>query len=124
MFTVFFLFEITAQMRVHPFQYLMVGAVLCLFYLALLSVSEFFGFSLAYLLAAFIATAMVAWYCRSFLGGGQRTLLVTGGLVSVYGFLYITIQQQDYALLFGTLGLFIVAFIVMFVTRKIDWYKR
>ena len=39
-FTTFFLFEVTARQKIHPFQYLMVGAALCLFYLLLLSVSE------------------------------------------------------------------------------------
>jgi hypothetical protein len=44
-FTAFFLFEVTARQKIHPFQYLMVGAALCLFYLLLLSISEFIGFS-------------------------------------------------------------------------------
>ena len=30
-FTTFFLFEITARQKIHPLQYLMVGAALCLF---------------------------------------------------------------------------------------------
>src|SRR3989475_12876045 len=51
-FTTFFLFEVTAQQKIHPFQYLMVGAALCLFYLLLLSISEFIGFGGAYLVAA------------------------------------------------------------------------
>jgi len=46
-FTAFFLFEVTARQKIHPFQYLMVGAALCLFYLLLLSISEFIGFSWA-----------------------------------------------------------------------------
>ncbi|HMJ04837.1 MAG TPA: cell envelope integrity protein CreD, partial [Chthoniobacterales bacterium] len=49
-FTTFFLFEMTARQKIHPFQYLMVGAALCLFYLALLSISEFIGFGWAYLI--------------------------------------------------------------------------
>ena len=38
-----------ARQKIHPFQYLMVGAALCLFYLLLSSISEFIGFSWAYL---------------------------------------------------------------------------
>ena len=72
-FTTFFLFEVTARQKIHPFQYLMVGAALCLFYLLLLSVSEFVGFGLAYLAAAVASTLLITWYCRSFLGGGMRT---------------------------------------------------
>lgn len=123
-FTTFFLFEVTARQKIHPFQYLMVGAALCLFYLLLLSISEFIGFSWAYLIAAVASTALITWYCRFFLGGGARTLMIGAGLAGVYGFLYITLRQQDYALLMGSIALFILLAIVMYVTRRIDWYAR
>jgi inner membrane protein len=123
-FTTFFLFEVTARQKIHPLQYLMVGAALCLFYLALLSASEFIGFSLSYLIAAVVATGLITWYCSHFLGGGMRTLMIGGGLLGVYTFLYITLRQQDYALLMGTVALFVVLALVMFVTRKVDWYAR
>ena len=93
-FTTFFLFEITARQKIHPLQYLMVGAALCLFYLALLSASEFIGFSLAYLIAAVAATGLVTWYCSHFLGGGMRTLMIGGGLLGVYTFLYTTAPAE------------------------------
>ena len=123
-FTAFFLFEVTAQQKIHPFQYLMVGAALCLFYLLLLSVSEFIGFSWAYLMAALASTALITWYCRFFLGGGVRTFLIGAGLGGIYLFLCITLRQQDYALLMGAIALFVVLAIVMYVTRKVDWYAR
>ncbi len=123
-FTTFFLFEVTARQRIHPFQYLTVGAALCLFYLLLLSISEFLGFSYAYVMAAVASTILITWYCRFFLGGGARTFMVGAGLTGVYTFLYITLRQQDYALLMGSLALFILLAVVMYVTRRIDWYAR
>jgi len=123
-FTTFFLFEVTARQKIHPFQYLMVGAALCLFYLLLLSISEFRGFGLAYLIAAAASTILITWYCRYFLGGGVRTLMIGPGLAGVYTFIYITLRQQDYALLMGAIALFILLAVVMYVTRKIDWYAR
>src|SRR5436309_2787119 len=123
-FTTFFLFEVTARQKIHPFQYLMVGAALCLFYLLLLSISEFIDFSWAYLTAAVASTVLITWYCNFFLGGGARTFMIGAGLAGVYLFLYITLRQQDYALLMGAIALFIVLAIVMYVTRKIDWYSR
>ena len=123
-FTTFFLFEVTARQRIHPFQYLMVGAALSLFYLLLLSISEFIGFSWAYLTAGVASTLLITWYCRFFLGGGVRTLMIGAGLTGVYTFLYITLRQQDYALLMGAIALFVVLAIVMYVTRKVDWYAR
>ena len=123
-FTTFFLFEVTARQKIHPFQYLMVGAALCLFYLLLLSISEFRGFGLAYLLAAAASTILITWYCRYFLGGGIRTLMIGAGLAGIYTFLYITLRQEDYALLMGAIALFILLGVVMYVTRKVDWYAR
>jgi inner membrane protein len=123
-FTTFFLFEVTARQKIHPFQYLMVGAALCIFYLLLLSISEFIGFGYAYLIAAVASTVLITWYCRFFLGGGVRTLMIGAGLAGVYTFLYITLRQQDYALLMGAIALFIVLAVVMYVTRKVDWYAR
>ncbi len=123
-FTTFFLFEMTARQKIHPFQYLMVGAALCLFYLALLSISEFIGFGWAYLIAAVAATGLITWYCRYFLGGGVRTLMIGAGLGGVYTFLYVTLRQQDYALLMGSIALFALLALVMFVTRRVDWYAR
>ena len=123
-FTTFFLFEVTARQKIHPFQYLMVGAALCLFYLMLLSISEFLGFGYAYLIAAVASTLLITWYCKYFLGGGMRTLMIGAGLGGVYTFLYITLRQQDYALLMGAIALFIVLAVVMYVTRKVDWYAR
>ena len=38
----------------------------------------------------------------------MRTLMIGGGLLGVYTFLYITLRQQDYALLMGTVALFIL----------------
>jgi inner membrane protein len=123
-FTTFFLFEVTARQKIHPLQYLMVGAALCLFFLLLLAISEFGSFGLAYLIAAAASTTLITWYCRSFLGGGVRTLIIGAGLAGVYTFLYITLRQQDYALLMGAIALFVLLGVVMFVTRRVDWYAR
>jgi len=50
--------------------------------------------------------------------------MIGAGLAGVYLFLCITLRQQDYALLMGAIALFFVLAIVMYVTRKIDWYAR
>src|SRR5437667_12903706 len=98
----------------------MVGAALCLFYLLLLSISEFVGFGYGYLIAAVASIILIKWYCRFFLGGGVRTLLIGACLACVYTFLYITLQQQDYALLMRVVALFVVLAVVMYVKRTDD----
>ncbi len=123
-FTAFFLFEIVSAVRIHPFQYALVGAALCLFYLGLLSLSEFIAFSKSYVLAATMTTLLIWFYCVSVLRSGRRTLIVVGLLAAIYSFLFVALQLQDYALLFGTGGLFLALTAVFLVTRNIDWYTR
>jgi inner membrane protein len=124
LFAAFFLFEMLAALRVHPFQYSVVGAALCLFYLGLLSLSEFVPFGLAYLTAAGATTLLIGFHSLKMLKSGGRTLIVAGLLAAIYGFLYVALQLQDYALLLGTGGLFAVLALVIWFTRNIDWYAR
>lgn len=121
LFTAFFLFEVLAALRLHALHYLLVGAALCLFYLGLLSLSEFIAFGPAYLAAATASTLLIGLYCRSILRSGTRSFLITAALSSIYGFLYFVLQMQDYALLAGTAALFTVLAVVMYATRKVDW---
>jgi inner membrane protein len=44
-------------------------------------------------------------------------------LTLLYGYLYVLLEMQDYSLLLGSLGLFAILALVMYLTRKIDWYK-
>lgn len=122
LFTAFFLFEVIAAVRIHPFQYTLVGLALCLFYLALLALSEVVSFGAAYWAGAAAATLMVSLYCARALRGGRRAGVVAVGLPAVYGFLFVILRLQDYSLLIGTAGLFVALGLVMWVTRNIDWY--
>lgn len=123
-FAAFFLFEVLSALRIHPFQYALVGAAFCLFYLGLLSLSEFISFGLSYLVAAAGTTLLIWFYSVKVLKSGKRTFILVGLLAAIYGFLYIALQLQDYSLLFGTAGLFAVLAIIIYLTRNIDWYAR
>lgn len=122
-FAVFFLFEMTAALRIHPLQYAMVGAALCLFFLGFLALSEFWPTGLAYGVAAAACTLLVSAYSWSFLKAGVRTLVIGGGLAATYGYLYFVLKSQDYALVAGTAALFAALALVMFCTRRINWYS-
>lgn len=122
-FLTFFLIEILNKLRVHPIQYLLIGFALCLFYTLLLSFTEHFSFNLAYILASAAIIGLITLYTKSVLRQSKLSIII-GLLISVlYGFLYVVLQLQDYSLLMGSIGLFIILSIVMFVTRKIDWYS-
>ena len=121
-FANFFLFEVTAKLRIHPLQYLMVGGALVLFFLGYLALSEFAAAGLAYGIAGAASTALVTGYSASVLKTGKRCGIVGGGLAGTYAYLYFILQLQDYALLAGTAALFVLLGVGMWATRKIDWY--
>jgi len=123
-FTAFFLFEVLSALRIHTIQYTLVGAALCLFYLAILSLSEFLHFVYAYWVGAVASTLLIILYSLKVLGSGRRTMIIAAALLIIYTYLYFVLQLQDYSLLFGTAGLFIVLGIVMYSTRNLDWSRR
>jgi inner membrane protein len=122
-FATLWLFELMSQLRVHPLQYLLVGSGMCLFYLLQLSLAEHLGLLLAYLIASGSVTGLVTTYCLSVLKSGKRASVIGGVLALLYGYLYVLLQLEDYALLAGSIGLFVTLAIVMYVTRRIDWYR-
>jgi len=121
-FLAFFLTEVLNKKVIHPIQYILIGLALILFYTLLLSFSEHIKFNSAYLLSSFAIIALVTAYTKSVLSNKLATAIIAGILIVLYGFLYIILQLQDYALLLGSVGLFIILAIVMYVTRKIDWF--
>ncbi len=118
----FWLFEVLGKVRIHPVQYLFLGLALCLFYLLLLSLAEHLGFLTAYLLAMVLVVAEVSLYTQRILKDRRKTWAAGGGIAALYLFLLALVQQQDYALLAGSLGLFLILGAVMHLTRDIDWY--
>lgn len=121
-FCLFFFIEILKKRSVHPLQYILVGLALCIFYTLLLSVSEYTGFNIAYAIASVATIGLITAYTYSIFKQAGVAIALTGFLSALYGFIYILIQLQDGALLFGSIGLFILLAIVMFYSRRIDWY--
>lgn len=122
-FMVFFFVEVMRKLKVHPIQYVLVGFGLILFYLLLLSLSEQMNFEMAYLIASIGIVAMITGYTFSIFKNRRLMVILAGILILLYGFLYILLQMQDYALLMGSVGLFIILATVMYLSRKIDWYS-
>lgn len=118
-----FMVELLTGLKIHPIQYFLIGAALCLFYLVLLSLSEHIGFLGAYLGASFSTVALIAGYSFAVLKTGQRALTMAAVLTFLFVFLYMLLRVQDYALLFGSGGLFLALGLVMYLTRNVDWYR-
>jgi inner membrane protein involved in colicin E2 resistance len=122
-FAAFFVLEMVRRWRIHPMQYLMIGAALVLFFLLLLSISEHLDFVWAYLVASVACIGLLAHYLRHVLGGWTPGLLMSGLLVALYGVLYGILVSEDNALMMGSLLLFGVLAAIMVATRKVDWYS-
>jgi len=123
-FLSFFLYEIIRNKPIHPLQYLIAATANLVFYILLLSISEHLGFNAAYGIAAGAVTVMLTLYTLTvFKGSGFKWM---GGLVlaTLYSYLFIVLQSEDYALLLGAIGLFVILSAVMWLTRKIQWYKE
>ncbi len=117
-----FFTEIFTRRTLHPVQYVFIGISLVLFYLLLLSLSEHMGFDLAYGFASLATIALVGSYTKVILGGLRPAGVISGTLSALYGFYYVLLQLQDYALLTGSLGLFAILAVLMYLTRRVDWY--
>ena len=122
-FLSFFLIELLNKKAIHPIQYLLIGFSLLVFYTLLLSLTEHMTFNLAYILAGLANIILISAYTRSVLKSSRQTLIILGILTLLYGYLYVVLQLQDYALLMGSLGLFVVLATLMYLTRKIDWFS-
>ena len=122
-FVVFFLWEIGRSRLLHPIQYLFVGFAMCVFYLLLVSLSEHLGFDIAYVSASVATTALIALYSAHVLGGLLEGAAMAGEVAATYGFLYLLLRLEDYALLAGSIGLFTMLAVLMYVTRRVNWYE-
>jgi inner membrane protein len=123
-FLIFFLTELISGIRLHPIQYLLVGMALVVFYTLLISLAEHVGFDLSYLISSLATIILIVLYVRASTGRSKQSLITGSLLLVLYAFLYTTLQLQDFALLFGSVGIFTVIAIIMFVSRKINWYRE
>ena len=121
-FLLFFFVQILNNVRIHPIQYIIVGLALCVFYTLLIALSEHMSFKISYLISSFSILVMITLYAHSFAKNSRLTKLIGLILILLYLFIYSIIQMQDYALLMGSIGLFIVLAVIMYLSRKIDWY--
>ena len=120
-FFLYFFLEIFYRRSVHVLQYILIGFALVIFYTLLLSLSEYIDFAKAYLAAAVSTVLLIGWYSKSVFKKWNIVLIFSFILSMLYLFIFVLIQLQDYSLLFGSIGLFVLLAIIMFFSRKINW---
>lgn len=122
-FAVFFFFEIWLKTGIHPIQYAMIGFSLVVFYALLLSLTEHIGFNNAYWASFAAILILLAIYTYGMLGQWKPVALLAGLFGALYGYIFILLQLEDFALLAGAAGLFAILASIMILSRKVDWYQ-
>lgn len=120
-FVVFFLIQTVNRINIHIFQYGMIGVALVMFYTLLISITEHSSFDFAYVIASIAVILLISLYSLSVLKDKRLPVFIGASLTTVYTFIFVIIQLEDYALLVGSIGLFAILAAVMYFSRKIDW---
>jgi inner membrane protein len=104
-------------------QYLLVGLSLATFYLLLLALSEHIGFAASYALAAAALVVLVTGYIAGATQNRKPAFAIGAALAMTYCALYVILLSEDYALLYGSLLLFVILAVLMLATRRLDWSR-
>lgn len=121
-FLAYFLFETTTRRRVHPAQYVLVGLVQVMFYMLLLSIAEYIGFDMAFLIAAAATVGLISVYAGWTFESRRQGLIALAAFSTLYGLIYLLMRLQEGAFIVGALTGFAALAAVMYFTRKVDWY--
>lgn len=122
-FLVYFFTELYGKVLLHPIQYLFVGVANCVFYLLLLSLAEHISFFNAYFISALASITLISLYSKSILKSRKKALHVFCILSGLYTYLYVTLRSEGFALLIGSVGIFTILGLIMYITRNMDWSK-
>ena len=121
--TVFFV-EYRRQTPIHPVQYLLIGVALLVFYTLLLSFSEHIPFLWSYMISMLMTITLITGYLAGILKIRKTALMVGALLLALYLFIYVLLQLETFALLFGSIGIFVILAVLMYVSLKVKWYRE
>lgn len=117
----FFFSELILEKSVNIIQYGLVGLALIIFYCLLLSFSEIINFNPAYIVSTAMTIGLTFSFCRGIFKSWKPSAVIASITLSSYSFIFVIIQLEDTALLAGSLGLFLILALTMWVSRKVNW---
>ncbi|MFC5282856.1 cell envelope integrity protein CreD [Pedobacter alpinus] len=123
-FIALFFMEFIQKRKIHLLQYVLISAAMIVYYTLLLAFGEQVGFNYAYLIASVSTIVLIGSFVKSLMKAVKPALLFSTILSVIYGFIFVIIQLQDLALLSGSIALFVVVALLMFLSGKIDWNKK
>ena len=123
-FLAYLLAEGFGGVRIHLIQYGLVGLSLSLFVLMLMALAEQTGFAIAYGASALLIIGQTGLYTGAVTGSRRLAAKITGLIAALYGFLYVTLNIENQALLAGTCALYLGLSAMMVATRRLDRWGR
>ena len=111
--------EAVSGKSVNIVQYIVTGFSLCLFYLLLLSFSEYMAFALAYVLASVLTVGSLGAYFVAILRS-RIAWMFTLAVAVIYAFIYLLLNLETGSLLVGSLALFLILGVIMYFTRNLN----
>lgn len=120
-FLAFLAFETMKNLSIHPVQYGFVGLALVLFYVLLLAISEHLTFAYAYTLASAACISLISFYIFYIVKTWRTTISFAASLGGLYAIVFGILLSEDYALLYGSIFLFLLLALAMIATRQVDW---
>src|SRR6267378_6024069 len=121
-FAAFMLLELLRRLAIHAVQYTLVGLALAMFFLLLVALSEHIAFGAAYAVATAACVGVITVYLMRVMRSAALGLAFGAALAGLYAMLYALLQAEDYALLGGSILLFVLLAAIMLATRRLDWY--
>ncbi|MBD1431216.1 cell envelope integrity protein CreD [Sphingobacterium sp. DN00404] len=122
-FTSLFFTEVIKKQRVHIVQYVLIGCAMVLFYSLLLALSEHMGFNWGYLIAAVATIMLISSFILGITKEKKIAFVFSGILSAFYIFIFSLMQLQDYSLIVGTIGVFVILALLMRLSTRVNWYQ-
>ncbi len=72
-------------------------------------------------MASVAVVILISMYAKAILKSLKFMGFISASLIALYTFIFVIIQLENYALLVGSIGLFIILGTIMMISRKIDW---
>lgn len=123
-FLVVFVTEVVNGLRIHIFQYTLIGLAIVIFFTLLLSIGEYLTFDWAYAISALAVIGLITAYSRTVFRDDRSVLILLGALSGLFLFMYMLIQMEKYSLITGSIGVFLALAVTMYATRKIQFFEN
>ncbi|MBE6368221.1 MAG: cell envelope integrity protein CreD [Lentisphaerae bacterium] len=112
--------ERLTKVWVHPLQYFIAALSLVLFYSLTLAISEHTSFATAYIISTLVLAGTTGFYSALIYRKWRSALGMALAALSAYSAIFVILQLEDYALLAGTVILFVLLVVLMTFTGKIN----